>query len=192
MLENEPPMLPEPTQMQSEQFWKNVFPWFSRFRFPNHFRKSRIPVAPQGKSLGGKGSYIDPLHVRCSSLLVKSIGFYKRNPTFSSRPSFLRTSVWGQFKKVFVCSPTPRPQMLLENHYYWKIVFFAYFQPGLVANFCSTPVGPFSTKICLGISLSIPGCIPDPPRASGTPNLKENKKKSENSEAQAGANPVFG
>ena len=145
MLENEPPMLPEPTQMQSEQFWKNGFPWFSRFRFPNNFRKSRIPVAPQGKPLGGKGSYIDPLHVRCSSLFVKSIGFYKRNSTFSSRPSFLRSSVWGQFKKVFVF----RPPMLLENLFIRRFFYSFFF-----SNWATRSKGRFILHVSVGCVVS--------------------------------------
>ena len=66
--------------------------------FPNSFRKSRSPMAPQGKPLCGKESHMDPLHVRFSSQTVESICFYKSNSTFSWKPCFLRSSVWGQFR----------------------------------------------------------------------------------------------
>ena len=73
--------------------------------FPNSFRKNRSPMAPQGKPLCGKESHMDPLHVRFSSQTVESICFYKSNSTFSWKPCFLRSSVWGQFRQVFVFPP---------------------------------------------------------------------------------------
>ena len=75
--------------------------------FPNSFRKNRSPMAPQGKPLCGKGSHMDPLHVRFSSETVESICFYQSDSTFSWKPCFLRSSVWGQFKQVFVFPPRP-------------------------------------------------------------------------------------
>ena len=73
--------------------------------FPNSFRKNRSPMAPQGKPLCGKESRMDPLHVRFSSETVESISFYKSNLFFSWKPCFLRSSVWGQFRQVFVFPP---------------------------------------------------------------------------------------
>ena len=82
--------------------------WFLGFwdpDFPNSFRKNRSPMAPQGKPPCGKGSHMDPLHVRFSSQTVESICFYQSNSTFSWKPCFLRSSVWGQFRQVFVFPP---------------------------------------------------------------------------------------
>ena len=76
--------------------------------FPNSFRKNRSPMAPQGKPLCGKESHMDPLHVRFSSQTVESIYFYQSNSTFSWKPCFLRSSVWGQFRQVFVFPPRLR------------------------------------------------------------------------------------
>ena len=73
--------------------------------FPNSFRKNRSPMAPQGKPLCGKESHMDPLHVRFSSQTVESICFYQSNSIFSWKPCFLRSSVWGQFRQVFVFPP---------------------------------------------------------------------------------------
>ena len=85
--------------------------------FPNSFRKNRSPMAPQGKPLCGKESHMDPLHVRFSSQTVESICFYQSNSTFSWKPCFLRSSVWGQFRQVFVCPPTLRGSCWIFD--YW-------------------------------------------------------------------------
>ena len=76
--------------------------------FRTLFEKNRSPMAPQGKPLCGKGSHMDPLHVRFSSQTVESSCFCQSNSTFSWKPCFLRSSVWGQFRQVFVFPPRLR------------------------------------------------------------------------------------
>ena len=85
--------------------------------FPNSFWKNRSHMAPQGKWLCGKESHMDPLHFRFSSKSDENVGFYQSDSTFSWWPCFLRSSVWDQFRQVFVF-----PARLLFFQSYWKKV----------------------------------------------------------------------
>ena len=99
-----------------------MFLGFSGFRFHNLLSKIRFPMAPQGKPLCGKGSDMDPLHVRFSSQTVECICFCKSNSAFSWKPCFLRSSVWGQLKQVFVFPPRLRGGVGNIMGIYWQCI----------------------------------------------------------------------